>query len=294
MFFAALLAAFALPADTLAWGGAGHRVIAQMAQSRLSAHVATEVQRLLAVTGATTLADVATWADNLRDQQGDSALAKATAKMHYINFANADCQYDAARDCPNGQCVVAAIDRFAAMLGDRSRSDAERAEALRFLVHFVGDVHQPLHAGYRSDRGGNNHQVQIDGRGSNLHSVWDHDLLASHQQGWRKVAMALRPSQRDAATGTPRDWAEASCRLTRDAGIYPKQRKIGPRYLDAMREIYAALPADWKLFTEHKMYEPAFYSTVVQDWGTNYMIAKELGDKAFCLVDLGHHAPNVN
>ncbi len=66
------------------------------------------------------------------------------------------------------------------------------------------------------------------------------------------------------------------------------------RYLEAMREIYAALPADWKLFTEHKMYEPAFYSTVVQDWGTNYMIAKELGDKAFCLVDLGHHAPNVN
>ena len=66
------------------------------------------------------------------------------------------------------------------------------------------------------------------------------------------------------------------------------------RYLDAMREIYAALPADWKLFTEHKMYEPAFYSTVVQDWGTNYLIATELGDKAFCLVDLGHHAPNVN
>ncbi|HZY68550.1 MAG TPA: sugar isomerase, partial [Devosia sp.] len=66
------------------------------------------------------------------------------------------------------------------------------------------------------------------------------------------------------------------------------------RYLDAMREIYAALPADWKLFTEHKMYEPAFYSTVVQDWGTNYMIATELGEKAMCLVDLGHHAPNVN
>ncbi|MFD1988321.1 L-rhamnose catabolism isomerase [Mesorhizobium newzealandense] len=66
------------------------------------------------------------------------------------------------------------------------------------------------------------------------------------------------------------------------------------RYLDAMKEVYAGLPDGWKLFTEHKMYEPAFYSTVVQDWGTNYMIAKELGDKAFCLVDLGHHAPNVN
>ncbi|MEP9372195.1 L-rhamnose catabolism isomerase [Mesorhizobium sp. KR1-2] len=66
------------------------------------------------------------------------------------------------------------------------------------------------------------------------------------------------------------------------------------RYLDSMREIYAALPDDWRLFTEHKMYEPAFYSTVVQDWGTNYLIAQELGPKAFCLVDLGHHAPNVN
>ncbi|WAX98402.1 L-rhamnose catabolism isomerase (plasmid) [Aminobacter sp. NyZ550] len=66
------------------------------------------------------------------------------------------------------------------------------------------------------------------------------------------------------------------------------------RYLDAMKEIYAALPGDWRLFTEHKMYEPAFYSTVVQDWGTNYIISKELGDKAYCLVDLGHHAPNVN
>lgn len=66
------------------------------------------------------------------------------------------------------------------------------------------------------------------------------------------------------------------------------------RYLDAMKTVYAALPDDWRIFTEHKMYEPAFYSTVVQDWGTNYMIATELGPKAFCLVDLGHHAPNVN
>ncbi len=66
------------------------------------------------------------------------------------------------------------------------------------------------------------------------------------------------------------------------------------RYLDAVAEIYAELPDDWRLFTEHKMYEPAFYSTVVQDWGTNYIIARELGPKAFCLVDLGHHAPNVN
>ena len=66
------------------------------------------------------------------------------------------------------------------------------------------------------------------------------------------------------------------------------------RYLASMKEVYAALPEDWRLFTEHKMYEPAFYSTVVQDWGTSYLTATELGEKAFCLVDLGHHAPNVN
>ena len=66
------------------------------------------------------------------------------------------------------------------------------------------------------------------------------------------------------------------------------------RYLDAMKAIYKGLPDDWRLFTEHKMYEPAFYSTVVQDWGTNYLIAQTLGPKAQCLVDLGHHAPNTN
>ena len=66
------------------------------------------------------------------------------------------------------------------------------------------------------------------------------------------------------------------------------------RYLESMREIYAAIPDDWRLFIEHKMFEPAFYSTVISDWGTNYYCARELGEKAFCLVDLGHHAPNVN
>lgn len=66
------------------------------------------------------------------------------------------------------------------------------------------------------------------------------------------------------------------------------------RYIDAMREIVAALPADWRVFLEHKFYEPAFYSTVISDWGTSFAVAQELGPKAHCLVDLGHHAPNVN
>jgi L-rhamnose isomerase/sugar isomerase len=66
------------------------------------------------------------------------------------------------------------------------------------------------------------------------------------------------------------------------------------RYLESMRDIYARIPDDWRLFIEHKLFEPAFYSTVVSDWGTSYHCATALGDKAKCLVDLGHHAPNVN
>ena len=232
-----LVAACTLPVVASAWGGAGHRVIAAMAETRLSAPVAAEVHRLLAVSGATTLADVAAWADNVREEQPQSALAKATTKLHFINFADSGCVYDAARDCAGGQCDVAAIDRYATILKDRSRSDEDRAEALRFLVHFVGDAHQPLHAGYRNDRGGNTFQVQINGKGSNLHSVWDRDLLASRKQGWRKTAVALQPSPREVASGSPRDWAEASCRLTRDAGIYPKRRTIGPHYLDTLRPL---------------------------------------------------------
>jgi len=66
------------------------------------------------------------------------------------------------------------------------------------------------------------------------------------------------------------------------------------RYLDAASQIYAALPADWRMFLEHKLYEPAFYSTVVADWGTSILAAQQLGPEAQCLIDLGHHAPNVN
>lgn len=82
-----------------------------------------------------------------------------------------------------------------------------------------------------------------------------------------------------------------------DGGNLPGQmhfRRALERYLESAREIYNALPDDWRVFLEHKLYEPAFYSTVINDWGTSYYCASELGPKAFCLVDLGHHAPNVN
>jgi L-rhamnose isomerase/sugar isomerase len=82
-----------------------------------------------------------------------------------------------------------------------------------------------------------------------------------------------------------------------DGGNFPGQlhfRRALDRYLDSMTAIYRAMPENWRLFIEHKLYEPAFYSTVLNDWGTSYYCARELGDRAFSLVDLGHHGPNVN
>ncbi len=82
-----------------------------------------------------------------------------------------------------------------------------------------------------------------------------------------------------------------------DGGNYPGQidfRGSLERYIESMREIYAATPDDWQIFVEYKPYEPAFYSTVINDWGTAYYVVEQLGPKASCLVDLGHHAPNVN
>jgi L-rhamnose isomerase/sugar isomerase len=82
-----------------------------------------------------------------------------------------------------------------------------------------------------------------------------------------------------------------------DGTNFPGQQQLGDsldRYLESARSIYAAIPGDWRMFIEHKLYEPAFYSTVISDWGTSILVAKELGNKAQCLIDLGHHAPSVN
>src|SRR5690606_36773485 len=109
-----------------------------------------------------------------------------------------------------------AIRTQAAILADRERSDADRLQALKFVVHFVGDVHQPMHAGYARDRGGNTIQVNYRGRGSNLHSLWDSTLL-----GWRgmdelpyywllRVTADTKARAVDAATIAPDVWPERS------------------------------------------------------------------------------------
>lgn len=225
----------ALPAQ--AWSLAGHRIVAELAAAELTPRARVEVARLLAGEPEPTLAGVAGWADTLRET--DTARGKATAPWHYINFASGGCRFDPPRDCRNGNCVVGAINRNFLILSDRRRPQAERRDALKFLVHFVGDVHQPLHASPHPDKGGNDFQVNLDGRGSNLHKVWDRSLLERRGLPPDAYAAALRrepvlPRDPTLSSTTPAvDWALESCRIVDQSGFYPRKRVIDDGYLDA-------------------------------------------------------------
>ena len=132
-----------------AWGTEGHHVIALIAQSQLTPKARAAVDRLLAVEPGETLVSVSTWADEHRNP--------ANAPWHYINFPRGDCVYNEERDCPDGRCVVVAIKRQQEVLVSGATDD-RKLTALKYLVHFVGDLHQPLHAGFQDDRGGNQYQ----------------------------------------------------------------------------------------------------------------------------------------
>lgn len=215
----------------LAWGPRGHRIVAELAEAQLTPQASAAVQKLLALRGAHHLDEVANWADDLRDT--DPALFRRTKRMHFVNFHSRDCVYDPPRDCRNGECAVAAIDKYSALLANRANPPAERVEALAFVVHFVGDIHQPLHADYRHDAGGNDFQVRWRGRGTNLHRVWDSLMLDStHLSAAQFTDKLAAQHTRIATGGTPAQWAEESCRIDRDDGVYPSSRRIDAVYVD--------------------------------------------------------------
>lgn len=237
--FAAILLAVA-PA-THAWGPLGHRVVAELAQRHLGSAASAELERLLAVEHTAQLADIANWPDQLQNDPAQAALWQQTRKLHYVNFRGGPgCNYVPPRDCRDGACIVAGLARYVAILGDKAQSDAARLEALKFVVHFAGDIHQPLHAGYRDDLGGNRYQVQFEGKGSNLHRVWDSGMLQTRGLDWQAYAAKL-DAEGPAPLPPPiapldepyAQWAEESCRATAAPGFYPDGHKIGQAYVDA-------------------------------------------------------------
>lgn len=235
-----LLLATLVIAPAHAWGPLGHSIVAELAQRHLSPAAKAEVERLLAPDHTRSLADIASWPDQIQDDPALQTLWKQTRGLHYINFHDSNCDYVPPRDCRDGSCVVAGTQHYVDILRDRSQSDAARREALKFVVHFIGDMHQPLHAGYRDDKGGNTYQVQMNGAGSNLHRVWDSGLLNTRGLDWRAYAQAL--DARGMVTLPPpiapsdnpyAQWAEESCRITAEPGFYPDGHTIDQAYIDA-------------------------------------------------------------
>lgn len=230
----------AWPGSLPAFGPLGHELVAALAEARLSDPARAEIRRLLAADRD--LPSVSTWADELRER--DPERGRATARWHFVNIPReAGCRFDRKRDCPEGQCIVAALKRQARILADRAASPAARAEALKWVVHLVADIHQPLHAGYPEDRGGNLFQVHYLGRGSNLHALWDSGLFESRRldapdylaeleaRAAKMPAKVVRWSDE-----APRRWAEESCALIESLGLYPARPGRLPReYIPRLR-----------------------------------------------------------
>jgi hypothetical protein len=219
-----LLALLLLPPPAFAWGPRGHEIIAHIAAMNLTPKARASVAGLLGGEAEAMLAINASWADEIREARPQ------TAPWHYVNLDIAgDMRYRAARDCQKDDCVVAQIARQEAVLRSNA-SRARKAEALKFLVHFIGDIHQPLHAADNRDRGGNQVQFRYRGERISLHHFWDDEVVTLLGRDARTVAKAIDGAtpplqKRQLAGGTPEFWAEMSGSIAR-SDIYPELGRV--------------------------------------------------------------------
>jgi S1/P1 Nuclease len=254
LWFATLFWTSATPTPVLAWGNDGHKIIGLIAEHYLTAPERAEVQRLLALPIdpdlPATMKDRATWADAFRDSDRNTTELryKRTRNWHFVDleignpdFTSAcfgDIPLPANADPSQGnadECIVQKIDEFRAVLADKTRQDTERALALNFLLHFVGDVHQPLHAAERNGDQGGNLVFIVTGTattGSNLHSFWDTAAVKRLGSSPETIAAALIGDIKASTLstwrrGSSRDWALQSHKIANDT-VYalPTQRRV--------------------------------------------------------------------
>jgi len=220
---ALLLLAALLPSQLLAWGPKGHAIVADLAQARLTPAARANLQLLL---GNDSLASISTWADQVRKDRDESF------GWHFVDIPKDAPGFSQARDCFRPQdkhkdaltdhhnCVVDRIEMFQKVLGDGSASRESRLEALKWIVHFVGDLHQPLHA-IEEARGGNDIKLPAFGSAKcgdydcNLHWAWDSLLLehagVSEEDYVRRLnELIARKHMEQQAGGTAVDWANES------------------------------------------------------------------------------------
>ncbi len=195
-----------------AWDGVGHRVIAGIAAGSLTPAAKSQVEDLLGGDAYTAMTDASSWADEIRSKRPE------TARWHFVEIPTSSSGYDARRDCRHDDCLVAQIEERARILADRSSSKPVRAEALLFLIHLVGDIHQPLHTANNHDSDGSKTLVLIRDRKVNLHAVWDGYLVQplgrSPKEITARLEHAITPNERRQwERGTPADWANESFQI---------------------------------------------------------------------------------
>jgi hypothetical protein len=220
---AATVAFAIVPSPALAWGKTGHRVVAALADPQLSGLARAHVKELL---GVDSLDEAATWPDDMRSAPGPFWQKTATP-WHYVTLNGII--YDHA---PSEGDALEALNRFRATLQDPAASLADKQLALRFIVHLVGDLHQPLHVGKCCDKGGNEVKVKWFGRDLNLHSVWDSALVDEEQLSFTEMAAKLQrhTSNEDVVRWwdiNPRDWISESAQLRET--VYPEANRKDPK-----------------------------------------------------------------
>ena len=164
-----LLLVLVLPQQAWSWARIGHRVVGRIAELEMSSAARKELKKLM---GNESLPKASTWADEIRSDRNKWSKADP---WHYVNIDDGK-TYFTVKPNPKGD-IVESIFRFEDQLRDPKASNEERRIALRFLVHFIGDLHQPLHVGRRRDQGGNRKIVHWFGKETNLHVVWDHKII---------------------------------------------------------------------------------------------------------------------
>lgn len=215
------------PAPAAAWGMTGHAVVAEVAERRLPEPLRRRVRDLL---GGASLASVSAWADTT------GALKPATRRWHYVNIPFDAEGFDSGRHCipdPGEGCIVSSLEKFTAALADARKPIAERREALRYVVHLVADLHQPLHCIDRGDAGGTQRQVVFFEQPTNLHMVWDVGILERASYDWGEHVSAVeavieREGSSTLPRKTPAEWASECHALART--VYPED---GVTQLDA-------------------------------------------------------------
>lgn len=228
----------ALPArSVMAWGRLAHRSSAKLAETRLTPQARAKIRELL--DPGESLADASTWADE------NNRAIPGSAAWHYVNVPISAPRYSP-RDCHGDNCIVAKLEEFRRVLADPQAPKARRRMALRYVIHLVQDLHQPMHVGDRRDRGGNALQLQFYRDDStNLHQVWDSGLLRQryrHESDLVRdlVDLAKQPEAGGWREGRVEDWANESLDLARQAYRIPGTNsylrsgmRIGREYEDA-------------------------------------------------------------